>query len=125
MRISAFILMLVLLAVQSRQTMVEVDYALNKAYIARVLCVEKDVPKSTCDGKCHLKKELAKVERTTDERQAERINISMEELRFIPQSNSDLIKNQGFELSDEPVIIRVALDSEDHSHLPFTPPELA
>jgi hypothetical protein len=86
--------------------------------------VEKDVPKSTCNGKCHLKKELAKVERTTDERQAERINISMEELRFISQSNPDLIDNQAIEVSDEAVIISVDLHSEDHSHLPFTPPEL-
>lgn len=117
--------MLVLLAVQSRQTMVEVDYVLNKAYIAKVLCVEKDVPKSTCDGKCHLKKELAKVERTTDERKAERINISMEELRFIPQSNSDLIKNQALEVSEELALVREELNSENHSHLPFTPPELA
>lgn len=35
-----------------------VEYALNKSYIAQVLCVNKGKPKLTCMGKCYLKKQL-------------------------------------------------------------------
>ena len=37
-------------------------YKLNKNYIARNLCENKDKPKSTCCGKCYLRKQLKKVD---------------------------------------------------------------
>ena len=37
-----------------------VEYVVNYQYIATELCINKDKPKLKCDGKCHLKSELAK-----------------------------------------------------------------
>ncbi len=37
-----------------------VDYAVNYDYISEVLCINKDKPELQCNGKCHLKSELAK-----------------------------------------------------------------
>lgn len=37
-----------------------VDYAINKEYIAKVLCINQEKPELACHGKCHLKKELKK-----------------------------------------------------------------
>lgn len=37
-----------------------VDYVMNYDYISKVLCVNKEIPKMHCNGKCHLMKELAK-----------------------------------------------------------------
>ena len=37
-----------------------VDYALNKEYIAKNLCENRDKPKLNCNGKCHLMKQLKK-----------------------------------------------------------------
>lgn len=37
-----------------------VDYWVNYEYIAKELCENKAKPEMHCDGKCHLKKELAK-----------------------------------------------------------------
>jgi len=34
------------------------NYAINKNYIAKNLCVKKDIPNNTCNGKCHLKKQI-------------------------------------------------------------------
>jgi len=34
------------------------NYILNKDYIAKVLCVNKDRPEMSCEGKCHLMKQL-------------------------------------------------------------------
>lgn len=36
------------------------EYAINYDYIKTVLCVYKDKPELKCNGKCHLKKQLAK-----------------------------------------------------------------
>ena len=36
-----------------------VDYQFNKTFIASVLCENKAKPQMHCEGKCHLKKELA------------------------------------------------------------------
>ncbi len=37
-------------------------YVANKAYVAKELCVNKAKPKLKCNGKCHLAKQLQKLE---------------------------------------------------------------
>ena len=37
-----------------------ISYAVNKEYIANVLCENKSKPQMHCNGKCHLNKELTK-----------------------------------------------------------------
>jgi len=37
-----------------------VDYAINKEYIAKNLCENRNKPKLNCNGKCHLMKQLKK-----------------------------------------------------------------
>ena len=37
------------------------DYSINKNYISEFLCVNKDKPELGCHGKCHLNKQLEKV----------------------------------------------------------------
>lgn len=39
------------------------DYEWNKEYISKTLCENKNKPQSRCNGKCHLKKQLAKEEK--------------------------------------------------------------
>lgn len=34
------------------------DYVIDYEYISEVLCINKDKPKSKCNGKCHLAKQL-------------------------------------------------------------------
>lgn len=43
-----------------------IEYALNKEYIAKNLCINRNKPKSCCEGKCHLKKQLAKSDPAND-----------------------------------------------------------
>jgi hypothetical protein len=35
-----------------------IEYALNKEYIAKHICVSRNIPGNTCQGKCHLHKQL-------------------------------------------------------------------
>lgn len=37
------------------------DYSLNKNYISAFLCINKDEPESTCEGKCYLKSQIKKL----------------------------------------------------------------
>jgi hypothetical protein len=43
-----------------------IDYLINKEYVAKNLCVNKDKPKSCCKGKCHMVKQLQKTNKSTD-----------------------------------------------------------
>lgn len=40
--------------------MILAHYEINKEYIAKNICENKEKPRSTCNGKCHLAKELNK-----------------------------------------------------------------
>lgn len=42
------------------QLWITAAFFLNRDYIARVLCINKDIPDSGCNGACQLKKEIEK-----------------------------------------------------------------
>ena len=56
----ALILVSVFLFQTFSKVVVYADYLINKDYITKVLCINKDKPKMHCNGKCHLKKQLEK-----------------------------------------------------------------
>lgn len=43
-----------------------INYAVNYDYIVKNLCENRNVPQSTCKGKCYVGKELAKTEKQTN-----------------------------------------------------------
>lgn len=43
-----------------------IEYAIFKPYIAKKLCVNKDKPKSCCEGKCFREKQLKQVNSTRE-----------------------------------------------------------
>ena len=59
-QIQAYVLLLILVGHLARPLMPYIDYALNKSYIEKNLCVNRNKPKSCCAGKCYLQKEVAK-----------------------------------------------------------------
>jgi hypothetical protein len=65
-----------------------VEYAVNKDYIVKNLCIDRNKPKSCCAGKCHLKKELAKSDASSDN---EGKNNSQKSLQ---KQISDFLRNQ-------------------------------
>jgi len=46
------------------RTFIIVNYQVNKEYVANVLCENKAKKELHCEGKCHLKKELDKEEKS-------------------------------------------------------------
>ena len=72
------------------------DYAMNKDYIARVYCENKEKPKMHCNGKCHLMKQLKKAAEQTPRSHA----VSIVSENFFPHYSptSDLITPKYSEL---------------------------
>ena len=57
------ILLLTIIVLQTFSSFViQADYFLNKSYIAKVLCINKEKPMMHCNGKCYLKKRLKEQE---------------------------------------------------------------
>lgn len=54
----AIMLAILIFTVSVKDCAVYLSYFANKAYIIKDLCVNRNVDNSTCNGKCHLKKEL-------------------------------------------------------------------
>lgn len=40
--------------------LIYLDFKLNQDYIAKVLCINRDKPITTCDGRCYLNRQLRK-----------------------------------------------------------------
>lgn len=60
-------------------------YEMNKEYIAKNLCINKNKPKSHCNGKCHLMKELQKEEKKND-RPCNSMKDKIETVQFFESS---------------------------------------
>jgi hypothetical protein len=74
------------------------DYEMNKEFIAKNLCENKEKPKSTCNGKCHLAKELKKQDKkenqTSNSQKEKYENQFYSEVKKSDVINTDLTNNQ-------------------------------
>jgi len=55
-----------------RQSVYWFEYQVNKNYIAKNLCVKKDVVNNCCQGKCFVEKEMASAEISTSTQPTEK-----------------------------------------------------
>jgi hypothetical protein len=60
--ITTTILIFLLLTQVFSKWLLVIDYNLNKEYIAKTLCVNKEKPKLKCAGKCQLMKKMSEEE---------------------------------------------------------------
>ncbi len=75
--------------VQSASKMLIIaDYQLNKEYISKNLCENKNKPKMHCNGKCHLAKQLKKQEKK-ESSPANQLKEKLE-LQFFSNNNFEL-----------------------------------
>lgn len=54
--------MTVLIISSMSSSLVHLSFAINQGYIAKKLCVDRDVDDSSCNGKCYLKQKINKEE---------------------------------------------------------------
>ncbi len=60
-RIISIFFLLAFVSTSLKQYYPYLDYSINKNYISEFLCINKDKPELGCQGKCHLNKQLEKV----------------------------------------------------------------
>jgi hypothetical protein len=58
--VGVFLLAMVIFFSSMSRGVVVADYLLNRDYIAKILCINRDKPEMKCNGKCHLAKQLKK-----------------------------------------------------------------
>ncbi|MDM1553601.1 hypothetical protein PYS58_17830 [Chryseobacterium indologenes] len=68
-----FISIFIIFTVAVRPVLPLINYAVNYDYIVKNLCEKKDIPQSTCKGKCYVEKELAKTEKQSNTSQTIKI----------------------------------------------------
>ncbi|OJV12608.1 MAG: hypothetical protein BGO21_02355 [Dyadobacter sp. 50-39] len=65
-------------------------YKVNKEYITRVLCQNRDKPQLHCDGKCYLAKKLKEQQQKQDQQTSDRVeSIPMLQLFASPIASFD------------------------------------
>jgi hypothetical protein len=84
-RVYAILQLFIMVFYLGRPILPYIEYAVFKDYIAKNLCINRDKPKSCCQGKCHLKKQIEKNSETSDteEKSSNRKILSQEVQEFL------------------------------------------
>lgn len=59
-RMYSYLSLFIIITYLIRPAVPYIEYAVNKDFIAKNLCIYKDVPGNCCQGKCHLHKQVQK-----------------------------------------------------------------
>jgi hypothetical protein len=86
--------LLAILLQSAGQLVIVVNFKMNQAYIASVLCENKNNPELQCNGKCQLNKKLQQHE-TTEQQLPPQIKLK-EPLLFVDEMAENKHKNNGF-----------------------------
>ena len=120
-KITAFILVFILLAQNINTLVIIGDFVVNQDIIAKTLCIQKEEQKG-CNGKCQLRKELAQstTESNSDAPAQERERISLDTFCV---SSINTIENQSLILNSEKEKTAIQTPKISTMHLEIdTPP---
>lgn len=102
---SAIILILALCIQLFTRFLVELQYDLNKNYIAKHLCEDRGNPMSCCRGKCFLKKQLANNDKAENspcgelKKDSDEILLFSQENKSLDQTGKLISKAKNLDLS--------------------------
>jgi len=68
-RLASIVLLMAYLSIWLKPLFPYIDYELNREYIIKTLCIERDKEVNTCQGQCHLNKEIKKNSTQEEEKQ--------------------------------------------------------
>ncbi|MBU2929741.1 hypothetical protein KO515_15995 [Winogradskyella psychrotolerans] len=94
--------MIVLLILPSLNKIgVLIDFKINQDFIAKILCINKEKPELTCNGKCYLTKQLKKAEKQ-DQKQAP--NSKKDRIEIVYYCYKNTFNNLTYKFSYTPKI---------------------
>lgn len=125
-KIYAIALLAILLINIFRYELPYVEYAIFKNYIAKNLCVNKDKPRSCCEGKCFREKQLKQVQLTEDDptsnHKKSRTSLQIKETKEFLQSQTLL--PQAAEVSFHPPFHPETIIESRSVSFVFIPPQI-
>lgn len=71
---------------------IHISFKINQDKIAKTLCVKKEIENNTCQGKCHLKKQLEKADEEEQKQAPTNTKEKVEVLYCQNQSPFDFLK---------------------------------
>lgn len=77
-----------------------VDFKIHQDFIAQVFCINKYVPQSTCNGACHLKKQLKQTEEDRHDKTTTALKENSLSSFHLPKGNFLCKQPQGEENKD-------------------------
>lgn len=97
-RLTTILLLLLVLFQPLSKVWMVVSFKINQKEIAKTLCVKKAIQKNTCQGKCQLKKQLAKAEEQENKQPSTTLKEKVETLYCNNNESSELLnKSESFE----------------------------
>ncbi|MCO6501215.1 MAG: hypothetical protein J5I47_12680 [Vicingus serpentipes] len=106
-QISSIIVAFIFVYAVNFKSFVTIDYFINQAEITELFCINKEKPQLQCNGKCHLAKQLVKVD------------TEKEELPFSQNTNEyslELI----FDLGNKTALSSCGLSKKENKWFSFT-----
>jgi hypothetical protein len=100
-----------------------VDFKIHQKQIAKELCVEKDIPESSCKGKCQLEKKLKETEEKESRNWPESISHKTEQ-HFVPLSVQLLHQHNAFINLSFPILFNEHLCCSGFLQDIFKPPKI-
>ena len=91
-QITTFILALLIFLQPFSKIWIVVSFKINQDSIAKTLCVKKEVKNNTCQGKCHLKKQLEKADEEEQKQAPTNTKEKVEVLYCQNQTPFDFLK---------------------------------
>jgi len=76
-----------------------IDFKINQDFIAKVLCIDKEKPMSTCNGKCYLSEQLRKAEEQEEKQAPTNKKERLEVVYYYSKSSFDLLIYTGLFVS--------------------------
>jgi len=77
-QVAAILLFIGVLSQTFSKMLIVAEYELNKDYIARNLCVNRNKPKMHCNGKCHMMRKMKQEEKSEQENPERRAENKLE-----------------------------------------------
>ncbi|MBB6371705.1 hypothetical protein [Chryseobacterium shigense] len=115
-----FISIFIIFTIALRPVLPLVNYAVNYDYIVKNLCENRNIPQSTCKGKCYVSKELAKTEKQSSNSQVMKISVLDV---FVTHETLSFSAHKSYDLESQSVNSRDVIDhSSDYFSRIFHPP---
>lgn len=106
-----------------RPIMPIISYAVNYEYISTELCENKDDVEMECNGKCHLKKELAKeIQEHNPASKSKKVNFAEISILFCSDFSPFTFQKVLFEEEVQNITSYSNLYQKENTHSIFHPP---